>query len=285
MRRPAQHHLGPIARTGWAHPYHGLAGLAVFYNSGATAVDPAAPPAPAPTPADLAARAGQQPPGSDIPPAQRITNDDREVLTDKHTGQPMTQGRFSQIMTKQYEKSRNSAFREMAEAAGIPFDPDNFDPTQFGQLLKDAQEARQQALTDEQKRAEELHRRELALQTREEAAAQREKDAAARDRTSRIRQALVTLGATGDDLEDAAALLRVADDADDAAIVKAAEELKARRAEMFGGTATQTLPPAPSGAPAGGNAPRQPVAGKDAVKDAARMRAERMGLRQPDKAT
>lgn len=283
MRRPAQHHLGPTA-TAWAHPYTGVLAAAVFYNDGGQG---GGQPAPAvPTPADLATRTGQQPaeptpPALVLPPAQRTTSDDREVMTDKYTGQPMTQGRFSQIMTKQYEKSRNAAFREMAEAAGLPFDPDNFDPAAFGQLLKDAQTARQAQMTEEQRRTEELSAREQQLQAREDAAKRREADAAKRDRDSKVRAALVRLGATGDDLDDAAALIRLADDADDTAITEAADKLKERRAELFGTTATapQTLPPAPSGAPAGGNTPRQPVPGKDAVREAARKRAESMGLR------
>jgi len=279
MRRPAQHHLGPTA-TAWAHPYTGLLAHAVFYNDGG-------PGGAAPSPADLATRTGQQPatppaapPTPVLPPDQRVTNDDRQVMTDKYTGQPMTQGRFSQIMTKQYEKSRNAAFREMAEAAGVPFDPATFDPATFGQLIKDAQAARQAQMTEEQRRADELATREQQIQAREEAAKQRETDAARRDRDSKVRSALVRLGATGDDLDDAAALLRVADDADDAAVTEAANKLKERRGELFGASAApQTLPPAPAGAPAGGNAPRQPVAGKDALREAARKRAEDMGLR------
>jgi hypothetical protein len=289
MRRPAQHHLGPTASTAWAHPYAGALAHAVFYNDGGQGGPPAAVPAvpPVPSPADIATRAGQQPAvaAPSTPPGQRVTDDDREVLTDKHTGQPMTQGRFSQIMTKQYEKSRNAAFRELAEAAGLPYDPDNFDPTTFGKLLKDAEATRQRQLSDEQRRAEDLDRREKELQAKLDAADQREAEAAKRDRDSRIRSALVRLGATGDDLEDATALLRVADDATDDDITKSAEDLKARRGEMFGATpAPQTLPPAPSGAPAGGNAPRQPVAGKDAVREAARKRARDMGLRTDDAA-
>ncbi|MFD9443405.1 hypothetical protein [Streptomyces sp. NPDC060001] len=285
MRRPAQHHLGPIASTGWAHPYRGIAALAVFHNDGGQGGPPAAPTVP--TPADVAARAGQQPAAPVLPPAAPVqpAPGSEPVLLDHGTGEPMTQAAFTKIMARENAKGRRATIREIAEAAGVPFDPDNFDVSQFGQAFKAAETARQERLTEEQKRQEELTNKERALEAREAAAAEREAEAARRDRASRIRQTLVTLGATGTDLEDAAALLRVPDDADDAALLKAAEELKARRAEMFGGTAAaQTLPPAPSGAPAGGNAPRQPVAGKDAVKDAARKRAEQMGLRQPDKA-
>lgn len=279
MRRPAQHHRPGPAAPGWTRPYTGMQSLAVFYNG-----DPATPPAPAPSPADLAARTPQPPAPTAAPPAPRGT-DDTQVLLDKDTGQPMTQGRFSQIMTRQYDKSRHSAFREMAEAAGLDYDPATFDPKLFGQLLKEAETARQQQLTEEQRRTEELARREQALEARQAELAAKEKAAADRDREIRIRQALVTLGATGADLEDAAALMRIADDATDDDITKAAEELKGRRAEMFGTTpAPQTLPPAPSGGPAGGNAPRQPASTKDAIHKAARERAQRMGLRTDDAA-
>jgi len=251
-------------------------------------IQPAAVPA-APSPADMPARAGQQPPAPVLPPAPAPS--DEPVLMDHRTNQPMTQSAFAKIMAKENAKGRRAAMRELAEMAGVPFtagvssDPDDNDVNALAQVLKDAQAARQAQLSEEQRLAEELKRREQALQAREDAAVAREREAAARDRDTRIRQALVTLGATGADLDDAAALLRVPDDADDAAITQAAQQLKERRGEMFGaGPAPQTLPPAPSGGPAGGNGPRQPAPAKDALKQAARKRAEEMGLRKPDAA-
>lgn len=275
MRRPAQHHLGP-ARTAWAHPYTGAAGMAVFYNDGG----PNTPPASIPTPAEVAARATAQPPA----PVAPVAPNGQELLIDRDTGVPMTQDRFTKIMKRQYDKSRNAAYRELAESAGLPFDPDSFDSATFAQLLKDAKENRQAQMTEEQRRADELATRERELEARVTAAAQREAEAAKRDRDSKIRAALVRLGATGDDLDDAAALMRIADDADDTAITEAADKLKERRSELFGGPASQSLPPAPSGAPAAGGAPRPPIAGKDAMKEAARKRAEQMGLRRSDAA-
>lgn len=273
MRRPAQQHrtTGPVDTSTWAHPYTGISGLAVFYNG-----DPAAPPAPVPTPADLAARAAAVQPGQGAPP---------EPLIDKETGLAMTQARFTKIMTRENVKGRNNAFRELAEAAGLPFDPENFDPATFGKVVKDAKQAKQAQLTEEQRRAEELAERERAAEAREAAATEREATAARRDRDSGIRAALVRLGATGDDLDDAAALLRVPDDADEAAITTAATALKERRPVLFGGTTpAATLPPAPGGAPAGGPPQRTPGGGKDAVKEAARARAVAMGLRTDDAA-
>ncbi|MCL8016981.1 hypothetical protein [Streptomyces sp. AS02] len=270
MRRPAQHRPGLAAAHGQALLYTDPLAAAVLHNSdGGQGGSPATPPPTAvPSPAEIAARAGQQPPTPAPPPAAAANPGEEEVT--------FTQRRLNKKMAEEKEEGRRAAYRAIAEAAGI--DPDTFDPSKFGEVFKQAEQARQQALSEEQRRAEELQRREQALQAREDAAAQREKEAADRDRSSRIRAALVKLGATGDDLEDAAALLRVADDATDDDITQAAEKLKERRAEMFGTTpAPQTLPPAPSGGPAGGNAPRQPASSKDAVKEEARKWADRLG--------
>lgn len=266
MRRPAQQHrLGPLPAPGWTHPYAGPLAHAVFYNDGGQATPPAAPPAAAPSPADLATR-GQQPP---TPPAPAADPDDDKVS--------FTQRRLNKMMADEKEEGRRAAYRAVAEAAGL--DPDAFDPNAFGDLFKQAEQARQAQLSEEQRRAEELARREQELQTREQAAVQREQEAAQRDRDSRIRAALVSLGATGNSLDDAARLITVADDADDTAILTAATELKDRLGVLFGAPAQQTLPPAPSGGPAAGGPPRPPVAGKDALIEAARKRAEEMGLR------
>lgn len=277
MRRPTQHHTTPAA-TAWAHPYTGVAGLGVFYNDGGNV--PA--PAPVPTPAEVATRAAQQqtPPEKSGPPSP---------LVDQETGLAMTQARFGKIMAREHSKGRFNAYRELAEAAGVPFDgvlsnPESFDPTSFVKIFKEAKEARQAQLSDEQRRAEELAEREKAAEAREAAAVAREAAAGRRDRDSSIRAALVRLGATGDDLDDASALLRVADDADEAAITEAATALKERRPVLFGGTAAPQLPPAPGGAPAGGPPPRTPAGGKDAVREAARARARAMGLRTDEAA-
>ena len=256
-------------------PYTGPAALAVFYNDGGDSGQPV------PSPADLANRAPQQPPAAQ--PAQR-TGDDDEVLLDHRTGAPMTQAAFAKIMARENAKGRRNILRELSEAAGVPFDTDDFDVTRFAKLFKETEEARKAQLSEEQRRAEELAAREQALADREAKAAHLAAEAARRDRDTRIRSALVSLGATGDDLEDAARLLTVPDDATDEQITQAATQLKERRSVLFGQSAPQTLPPAPSGGPAGGNAPRQPASTKDAVREAARKRAEAMGLRHDDAA-
>lgn len=265
MRAPAQHRRpGLTAAPGWAHPYTGVASLAVFYNDGGN------PPADPPTPADI-------PPKRPAPTP--VLPDDGQVV--------MPQDKFTQNMTEQRRRGRHAAYREIAEAAGITdFDVDTFDPKAFAQSFKEAQAARQALLTEEQRRAEEVTQREQALAAREEAAARREAEAATAARQVKIRAALVKLGATGDDLEDAAALLRVADDADDDAITQAADALKARRGELFGNPtvpATQ-LPPAPAGAPAPGGAPRT-TPSKDDARARALERARKMGYaKKPDAA-
>ncbi|MET9970880.1 hypothetical protein ABZZ80_34460, partial [Streptomyces sp. NPDC006356] len=78
-----------------------------------------------------------------------------------------------------------------------------------------------------------------------------EAEAAARERDAARRAVLVSLGAAGNELEDAAVLLsRTADEnADDAALRTAAGELKTRRPELFG---QQPPTPPPSGSPDGG---------------------------------
>jgi hypothetical protein len=291
MRRPAQHRLGPLPAPGWAHPYAGPAGLAVFYNDGGGQQPPAPAPAPAPvpSPADLAARGGQQPPAPAVP----------QPVIDRETGVAMTQDRFNKIMTRQYEKSRGAAFRELAESLGLPYDPETFDPESFKAALKQGQDARQQLLTDEQRRAEEVERQEQALQADRTRIEQQQAELAQGRRALAREQALTRLGAidivddqgtvTGPNLQDALAMLerdlRDNPDADAAALATAAEALKRRRPELFGATpAPQTLPPAPSGGPAGGAAPRPAVPEKDALKKAARERARSMGLRRDDAA-
>lgn len=288
MRRPAQQPNSPTARTAWAHPYRGVTGLGVFYNDGGQGGVPAAPVVP--TPGDLAARIT---PPQPAPAVQPLSPDDT-VLLDHGTGQPMTQAAFSKIMARENAKGRRNILREIAEAAGVPFD-ENFDVAQFGKVFQEAEKARQERLTEEQRRQEELANRESALQA-ERTRLEQEAAALKASQATLVReQALIRLGAmdvtddqgavTAPNLQDAMAMLerdlRQTPDADPAAVAAAADALKKRRPELFGSATTpQTLPPAPSGGPAGGNAPRQNVPGKDAVKEAARQRAEAMGLRQ-----
>lgn len=270
MRRPAHNSFGPTAATAWTHPYTGAAALAVFYNDGGNQ-PPAAPPAspPAPSPADLAAQAKN-------PPAT-------EPIRDPETGVVMTQERFGQNMAKERRAGRHAAFRELAEAAGIPVDIDSFDPKKFGEMFRQADEARKAKLTEDEKRAEALREQEAALAAKAADIEAREQATRDREHATRVRSVLVGLGASGADLEDAASLLRVPADASDEDLAKAAEELKARRAEMFGGTqsaAAGTPLPAPSGMPApgmprpGGNQPKPGERGLAMLKRRGKIAAD-----------
>lgn len=288
MRRPAHRPgLTAAAAPGWAHPYTGTPALAVFYNDGGDGGNQ-----PAPSPADLANRAPQ-------PPAPAPSDNAPQPLLDKDTGLPMTQARFAKIMTRENDKGRMKVLKELCEAAGVPFQHEDTDITRLTQVLKDAETTRQAQLSEDQRRNEELARKEQELQAGRDTLEQERAAIAAERRALAREQALTRLGAidvvddkgqvTAPNLQDALAMLerdlRETPDADQAALAAAAEALKKRRPELFGAApAPQTLPPAPSGGPAGGNAPRQPVAGKDALREAARARARAMGLRTDDAA-
>ncbi|MFD7615772.1 hypothetical protein [Streptomyces sp. NPDC059802] len=244
MRRPTQPHTTP-ATTAWAHPYTGVTGLGVFHNDGG---DP--PAGGTPNPAD---------PPKPAPPAQRtFTQAEVEALAAKEKAQGQRAG-------------ARTALEEFAAEHGFS----NVDDAKT--FIAAARKAQDDALTEQQKREKDLADREARAEARE-------KDAEARERAANRRAALVGLGATGDDLDDATALLRVPDDADETVLQDAADKLKARRPELFGApaSAAAALPPAPGGAPAGG--PPRTAATKDDVKERARKRAAQMGFRSTDAA-
>jgi hypothetical protein len=246
MRRPAQNTLGPVARTGWAHPYRGLRGIAVFYNDGGgqPPAPPAAPPAGSEPPAD---------PPKPGPPASRT----------------FTQAEVEALAAKEKAQGKRAAAREFAEKHGFNSIED---AEAFIAAARQAEEAKK---SDDQKRQEELDRREQELASKEAAAT-------ARERAAIRRAAVLSLGATGEDLADALAILErdlaATPDADEATVTAAAEALKVRRPALFGvATTVQTpngLPPAPGGAPAGGPPPRQTPSGKpgDRGREMARIR-------------
>lgn len=248
MRRPAQHRLGPAA-TGWVRPYTGVPGMAVFYNSGA---DPTPPTPPAGEPGT-----GTAPkPGPPAPSTVSMTQDELTALAAKEKSQGERAG-----ARKALEKfAADHGFTTVEDAETF---------------IAAARKAQQDALSEEERRRQELDQREQELAAKEAAAAVRERAA--------IRKAaLLSLGATGTDLEDALALLerdlRDTPDADETAVQAAAEALKARREYLFGATAPaptpNSMPPAPGGAPAGGPPPRQTPAGKpgDRGREMARLR-------------
>ncbi|WP_329474259.1 hypothetical protein OIE75_40820 (plasmid) [Streptomyces sp. NBC_01723] len=231
MRAPAQHHRpGLAAAHTWTHPYTGILAHAVFYNDGGNPTGDGDP-APAPKP------------GPPPAPSPQFTQDDLDRIAAKEKAQGQRAG-------------ARQALEDLAKDLGFT-NPD--DVKTFVAAARQAEDAKK---TAEQKRQEELDRREQELKDREDAAITRE-------RAAIRKSALVQLGATGTDLDDALALLerdlRQTPDADEAAVQAAAEALKERRAALFGAapaTPAPTMPPAPGGSPAGGPPPRQTPASK-----------------------
>lgn len=235
----------PAHASGWSHPY---TGLDVFYNDGG---DPATPAAPVEPPK----------PGPPPGPAKEFSQED-----------------LDRIAAREKAQGKRSALKEFAEELGFTSAEDT------AAFIAAAREAKQAALSDEERRRQELADLEAKAVAREQSAIARERDA--------IRKAaLLGLGATGADLEDALALLerdlRESPDADEATVTAAAEALKERRAALFGTAAPATpppgtLPPAPGGDPAGGSARGR--ASKDDVNERMRKLAEQMGVRRKDAA-
>ncbi|GGS29761.1 hypothetical protein AB0E75_08155 [Streptomyces griseoviridis] len=132
--------------------------------------------------------------------------------------------------------------------------------TDFVQAQHDAEQERKAA---EQARLSEVERREQAATERERQARERESAAALRERDAARRAVLVNLGAAGDGLEDAVALLTrdIEPDADDTTLTQAADTLKRRRPELFaqgqgrGRSPEGPLSGAPSGVPGRGGGP------------------------------
>ncbi|MGW2739114.1 hypothetical protein ACWC4D_33555 [Streptomyces sp. NPDC001288] len=249
MRRPAHRRLGPTPAPGWAHPYTGLAGIAVFYNDGGQGAS-GNPPAPA----------GQEPPKPGPPPASAPAGTFSQDDLDRIAAREKAQGQRA---------GARQALEDLAKELGFT------NPDDVKTFVATARKTQQDALSEEEKRRQDLDKREQELASRETAAV-------ARERAAIRKTALVQLGATGSDLEDALALLerdlRDNPDADEAAVQSAAQALKERRSALFGTAAPQqqpnAMPPAPGGAPAGGPPPRQASAGKpgDRGREMARLR-------------
>lgn len=159
-----------------------------------------------------------------------------------------TQADVERLAAREKDQGRRSATKEFATSLGFE------KPEDLQAFIEAKRQADEAALTEQQ-------RREREIQQREAAAAQREREAAATVLASKKALALTRAGATGDDLDDALALLRIADDASDDDIKTAAEALKTRRPEMFGGgTQQQQRVTQPSGG-IGGTGPQGAAAG------------------------
>ncbi|WEH18107.1 hypothetical protein [Streptomyces sp. VNUA24] len=154
----------------------------------------------------------------------------------------VTQEDLSRLLAREKTQGGRAAVKKMLSDLGF----DNADAlTEFITTRRDADQA---ALT-------EVERREQAAEEKLRSAEAREAQALAREHAAIRRAALGGLGATGEDLDDAVLLIDRAlhdqADADEQAVIAAAEQLKERRPELFG-QARETVPPAPGGSPAGG---------------------------------
>ncbi|MFJ5294557.1 hypothetical protein [Streptomyces sp. NPDC088348] len=243
MRRPAQHHPTRVDTTAWAHPYPTGPFSPLFYADGG--------------PADISADEPVTDTPKPGPPA----------------GRTFTQDELTALAAKEKAQGVRAGAREASEKIAADLGFTNLDDAKA--FIEEGRKAKEAQLSEQEKR-------EQALADREAKADAREKAAAERERIANRRAILVGLGATGVDLEDAVALLRVPDDADDNAITEAAEALKGRRGELFGAARqadsnpTQ-LPPAPGGSPAGGPPARQAPTGKpgDRGREMARLRGHK----------
>ncbi|GAA1353668.1 hypothetical protein [Streptomyces beijiangensis] len=176
-------------------------------------------------------------------------------------GTTVDQDTLSRLLAREKQQGERTGIKQLLE--GLGFEKPE-DLTQFVAAQREAQTA---ALS-------EIERREQAATQRAQEADQRIAAASARERVAQRRAALLGLGALGDDLVDAEALLRaaVADDADETAVTEAAEALKVRRPTLFG-TQHQESAPAPGGSPAGGGPKRStPTPPGKAGVDMARRR-------------
>ncbi|MFJ2774777.1 hypothetical protein [Streptomyces sp. NPDC087300] len=153
-----------------------------------------------------------------------------------------TQDDLSRLLTREKTQGGRAAVKKLLGDLGF----ENSDAlSEFVTQKRDADRA---ALSD-------IERREQEAEEKLKVAQARETQAIDRERAAIRRAVLARLGASGEDLDDAALLIDRAlaeqADADEETTAAAAEQLKERRPELFGQTSTAT-PPAPGGSPAGG---------------------------------
>ncbi|MFE0642104.1 MULTISPECIES: hypothetical protein [unclassified Streptomyces] len=206
--------------------------------------------------------------GRPIYPILGASSDDPGESTTGETGETggaavvtIPQEELSRRFAREKDQGRRAGVRDLLGQLGF----------ESAKALTEYVQNQRQA---EQERLSETERREQAAVERERLAQEREAAAAARERDAVRRATLVSLGATGTELEDAVVLLsRTADpDADDAALVQATKELKERRPELFGQRSPQTPAPPPSGGPSnvparsGGTPPRPGQLGLDIAR-------------------
>lgn len=169
------------------------------------------------------------------------------------------QEELSRRFAREKDQGRRAGVRDLLTQLGFE------SAKALTEYVQSQRQAEQQQKDAERERLSEVERREQTAAERERQAREREAAATAREQDAARRTALVALGATGTELEDAAVLLarEIEPDADENTLARTAEELKQRRPELFGAPAPQAPAPPPSGSPAGvpartGGTPPQP---------------------------
>ncbi|GGX36540.1 hypothetical protein [Streptomyces noursei] len=181
---------------------------------------------------------------------------------------PLSQKQLSALMAREKDQGGRAAVRSLMDKLGFP------NLGELEEFVRAQRQAAEQQLSESQRREQDLSAREQSLAARETAAAAREREAARR-------ALLAGAGATGADLEDALALLRVDEDADEAAVREAAEALKSRRPELFStAPGSDRVLAAPGGAPASIPPPR-PTGNRSQPGAAGMEMARRRGLLPP----
>lgn len=137
-------------------------------------------------------------------------------------------------MTQRINEARAQAAREGKKTVLESLGFENTDALKT--FIEDARAAREAAESETEKRERELQEREAML-------AKREAETAAKTLELVKKNALASLGATGDNLEDAARLLDITSDMSGEEIAQAAKNIQDRHPGMFG---TKTQPDIPA---------------------------------------
>ncbi|MGC9540018.1 hypothetical protein [Streptomyces sp. UG1] len=205
---------------------------------------------------------------SDDPGAPPSSGSERTTEDTDGSMVTIPQDELSRRFAREKDQGRRAGVRDLLGQLGFE------SAKALTEYVEGQRQAEQQRKDDERGRLSEVERREQAARDREQQAQDREAAAVARERDAARRAALVGLGATGTELEDAVVLLarQVYPDSDDTALAQAAEDLKQRRPELFGSRTPQAPAAPPSGSPAavpsrsGGTPPRPGHFGLDIAR-------------------
>ncbi|MFF8961914.1 hypothetical protein ACF1BK_04020 [Streptomyces globisporus] len=181
--------------------------------------------------------------GRPIHPVLGASADDS---SNDETSVSLSQKHLSTLMAREKDQGGRAAVRTLIDKLGFS------SASALEEFIIGARESEQERLTEAQ-------RREQSLVERKEAAAAREAAALAREQEAVRRTALASSGVAGHDLDDAVALLRVPEGADDAVLNDAVQALQDRRPELFARPTPHTRPGAPAAAPGGAPASVPPA--------------------------